>query len=1095
MIFRRVMLVVLPLLAMTFLFLLLRRLYLDYEAGRLEDTGTAAQADLGQPRGVEEMAMQKGGHKVSEDVNFIRMDEQRRVTSIFKAKRVVHYAKNTADITLPSIQYFTQPRKAGEQGAVITIVADEGTVVTTGSLANLDDIESGDLRGHVVLSHDNATPDDSTDDTLVGFEDLQFDNEAYTLSTDGVVVMAGLQMDLTARKMRMALDRKTRRITALTFLEDILITLESEKRLKMGLVPEPGEEPPAAAGTAPKTPAVAGAAAAPPTAVAGAAKPGGLGAAPPTEPPKTGKDLWRIDVGGDVDARQESQRIRCDHLKLYSETAGSLLRPGAPAETGEGAATETGLPRAASPTAAAGGAAGSRLGPDGRAVSDKPARPARAKAADAPFLKEGAPGPLVVMADGPLMMSPVDAAEQAAIGEERNEVAAEGKPVIVQDGQMTVRGELVRYNMARGTGIVDGREGVVQLDQPERMHLVGKRLEFDQRQATANVLGEGELHARVNTEGLTGVSSEPAKAPAEEPSTLDARWAKAMNLKFYRLPARQAGVEDAGVGEIQRAAFHGQAEVKQKDGVLRGDELVIDFFRAAPPRLRAGGQAVEHLVGHGDVFVRNDRPGAGASGGVGGVSVGDIACQDLDITFARNASGGTDPRRLKAVGKVAVNDPKGKIRAEDLAVTFGRTNEGKLDARFLEAFGDVLIDREDLHAEGSHVRRDLESGVLLLEGKPARAKRGESRVVGPYIEFREGEGVAIVRGAGELEAPATTDLRGQPRKKPEPLLVTWKNGMRFEDRRNFAQFEGGVTAETGGSRLAAQKMWVHFLDRPEAPAKPAPGKANAAASDGLDNLFGRKALDRLYAQDDVHTMDRQLAPDGTVRHQMEMVGDNLTYLAEDRKAYMRGPGRLRLLAREKPGRGEREPPAIAPADVAGAWQGAVPPGYARTDIAWDDSMAYEGASMRAYFKGGVDAKHVGRGVPGEQGRARTRPTDSRIRSADLQVVFGERKADGGTPKAVPTPAAPEESMTIDKLIADGGVLLWVDDRRGSGRRLIYSRDPEIVRLFRGPDAYAMLWQENEAKQQYGQIEAGTITFIPSTGKVEVKDQKEIIIGQ
>lgn len=126
---------------------------------------------------------------------------------------------------------------------------------------------------------------------------------------------------------------------------------------------------------------------------------------------------------------------------------------------------------------------------------------------------------------------------------------------------------------------------------------------------------------------------------------------------------------------------------------------------------------------------------------------------------------------------------------------------------------------------------------------------------------------------------------------------------------------------------------------------------------------------------------------------------------------------------------------------------------------------------------------------------RTRATDTRVRSADLQVVFVERKPEAGAPKTTGAEASPEEGMTIDKLIADGGVRLWVDDRRGSGKRLIYYREPEMVRLFRGPDAYAMLWQENEAMQQYGQIEAGTITFIPSTGDVEVKDQKEIIIGR
>jgi hypothetical protein len=299
--------------------------------------------------------------------------------------------------------------------------------------------------------------------------------------------------------------------------------------------------------------------------------------------------------------------------------------------------------------------------------------------------------------------------------------------------------------------------------------------------------------------------------------------------------------------------------------------------------------------------------------------------------------------------------------------------------------------------------------------------------------------------------------------------------------------EGQPGGEKGDPKVAAAPR----------PGEKAPPAKDSGPSDGMDKLFGRKALVRLYAEKDVRTQDVQLDPDEAVRHQLELTGDNLTYVAEDRKAYIRGPGRFRLMGRERLRPGETAAPGLAPKDVDSYWKGQAPPGYSRTDVVWADSMAYEGGTGRAYFKGNVDARQVGRGVAGESGQRRAKPTDTRVKSADLQVVFAEKKTEGAAaPPAAPASASgPEEKMTVDKLLADGGVKLWMDDRRGSGQRFIYQREPELVRIFRGMDDLAHLWQENEAKQQYGEIEAGLITFIPSTGRVEVKDQKEITLSQ
>jgi len=1100
--FRRVMLVVLPLLGAIFIFTVLAWIYRDWEASLLVHPPVEAENQTPLTPGAVQMPLPGGfAHPVSLDVDLIRRDKQGRVEMRFVADRIDHQTADSSDIERPRIQYFTKP------GEIVTLMADRGHVVTKGRFTNLADIESGVLWGHVVMVHDRGTPDDSSDDILVNFEDLKFSHETFELSTDGPVVMAGLEMQLTARKLRMTLDPKTRRLTAMTFLEDIRVTLEAGDRMRLGLTGP--EEPVAPAGRmAGASPASAG------RAPAAAAKRSPQ-ATRPGEAATADSDrgsLWRIDLVGKVDARQQDQRLLCDRLSLYSSAGQPAVANPAPASAPTRPAELAGAPPAVP-------------APKSKAKT-RSEQPPGAAAAEAKFLKAGAAPPLVVVAQGPLIITALGPEEHKTLGQKRYEFTAAGAPVVVLDGPTRIVGAEVRYNTRDGSGSIIGKESPMRLDQPGRLHLTGGRLDFNRLSATAEVLGEGQLQAQVQPTEMPGQpgrgKTRPPAAEAAtlsaEPATLDAVWTRGMRLKFYRLPSDMQG----GTGEIQTAVFLGQAIVKQRDGILKGDELAIDFFKPLPGR----GQAVQRLVGRGDVFIKNQPPEAGsaaqdAAAVAPKTTVGDIACQNLDMSFSRDAkSGDTQPKHLKATGAVAINDSSGKIRAEDLTIDFGPTDKGRVEPTFLEAFGNVWIDRADLHAEGDHVRRDLASGKLLLEGRPAKAARGLSRIEGPYISFSQTDGLATVRGAGLLEMPTTTDLRGRPRAQAEPMVVRWTRSMLYEDKRNFAQFDGGVVATTATSHIASERLWIYFADRPAKPADaaktPAPEIAPASApaaqaaakskptvaGGDMQQFVGNKALVRVLAEKNVRAVDQQFLPDDTLRHQMVIVGDNLTYVEENRKAYMRGPGRLRILAHEKAKAGEAETGGLALDAVDAALKGDLPEGYARTDVAWTDSMAYDGATDRAYFKGGVDTAYAGRGTPGEGAATARRTTVTRIQSNDLQVVFNEKPPAAPTAARPPAPADAaaqpatprEERMTVDKFVADGNVRLEVDDRRGTAARMIYQRSPEIIRLFRGADDWARLWQENEASQEFGEIVARTISYVPSTSRVDVEDQQSLTVS-
>ena len=1134
MIFRRTMLVVLPLLAVGFVFTVMWYLYQDWERSLVGRRQPDFSGEAHVPAGVVEMeTVGRLGHEISTDVNLVRKNQAGRIEVRFLADRIEHFEKKTADIERPAIQFFTH------RNEIITLLADRARAVTKGPLMAVEDIESGRLWGNVVLVHDRGTPGDYADDMIVALDEVTFNNETYEMATDGPVILAGDKMTLTATGMRMVMDRETRRVTAMAFPKDIMITFEAGEGMTVSLT---APEPAAAGAAEPSAPPA-------PLTSPGTADSPVPADAQPAEADTAG-DLWHIELQGDVFARQGDQRLRCDRLTLYNRTAGDRM-PGAPAAPDAAEAPDPRAPQAPGP--ATPGAQEEKPSPPGEPAEIKPL--------------------MTVVADGPLVITPVPEADRVGLGDASREVTATGAPVVVEDGQTRITGASVRYNTKTGSGTVAGKDGPMRMEQPGRLFLTGDRLDFNRTAATAEVTGAGRLEAMVQAAGLTGVAS--AKAPAETgapadtgaPSTeesppadaaapaappepkeepLEASWTRSMRLSFFSLPANAA----EGMGEIKTAEFHGRAVVKQGDGLLKGEDLQIDFTPAEEDR----GQSVSRLVGHGNVLLKNAPVGGtGITPGADAQQAGDIACRDLDIRFARDpTTGDTQPAQLDASGDVAINDPKGKIRAQQLAVTFGKNEAGETEARFLDARGGVLIDRDDLQAEGDHVRRDTDAGLLVMEGSPARAVRNGSRIVGPVIRFSQAEGRATVTGAGELEVPATTDLRGRPRETPEPLLVRWSKDMFFSDRQNFARFNGSAAAITGGTELACERLWVHFADAPleeAAPsAEPAPPGAAAAGSvpaappaketaaaavpaspsdsapetpaepekktdDTLQRLFGRKRLVRMLAEENVNAVDQRLEEGEAIRYRMEISGQNLTYLEESRKAYMHGPGRLRFLTRDRAEPGPDQPPPLTPTTVGRYWDGDTPPGYARTQVGWTDSMAFDGLGNRGYFQGGVEATHVGRGVPGEGADdTRRSPTSTRITSRDLQVVFAERKPEPaagaatapppeiGPAPAVETPSAPtsplEERMTVEKLIAGGGVLLWVDDRRGEAERLIYQRNPELIRLYRGPEpnAWARLWRQNEATQEFGEIAARTITYDPSTGRVDVVDQQVITIS-
>jgi hypothetical protein len=396
---------------------------------------------------------------------------------------------------------------------------------------------------------------------------------------------------------------------------------------------------------------------------------------------------------------------------------------------------------------------------------------------------------------------------------------------------------------------------------------------------------------------------------------------------------------------------------------------------------------------------------------------------------------------------------------------------------------------------------------------------------------------AAVTGAGELEMPSDTDLFGNPTKPrtatgstgtpaasasgtAEPLVVHWTERMLFDGGGNFALFQGGVRADKGANTLTAQRLWIYFADPPPNPADTAvaaapPKDKSAAAGGGLLGSSAAKRIIRVLAEEKVHAVQLQQASDKAVQSAMDLTGDNLSYveevkegdiIKEAKKVYINGPGRLHILSREAPRRGEA-PASLAPAGVAAAWQGTLPDGYSRIDVAWAEAMVYQpSGTSRAYFKGAIDASIVGRQAMGAESGAGARRAVSttRVKSNELNLTFVPKApaltgtgSAGGVAAVTPTTSAgpgAQDNLNLDKMVADGKVSLWIDEHRGTAERVLYQRDPELFRLYRGEDDWARLWKFDEARQRYDEVAARTITYKPATRETNMVDQQTLIIS-
>jgi hypothetical protein len=202
--------------------------------------------------------------------------------------------------------------------------------------------------------------------------------------------------------------------------------------------------------------------------------------------------------------------------------------------------------------------------------------------------------------------------------------------------------------------------------------------------------------------------------------------------------------------------------------------------------------------------------------------------------ISRPAAGGTkyQLRRASCEGGELVNGRLAPLVHQDAA-------DPAKHPRGIDIFGATL-----------HLDQTPDGGVMTVTGEPGRAgevhHEGMS-VIGPKVVIDQLRNKLTVEGSGSLVMPAGSSLSGgEPQKgpppakgaaqlPPPPVIVHWRDEMRFEGALKSAEFIGRVKANQGESSVVCHTMQVLFdkpvLFNPARQAGPSTGPRSDAKID------------------------------------------------------------------------------------------------------------------------------------------------------------------------------------------------------------------------------------------------------------------------
>ncbi|MBA4064019.1 MAG: hypothetical protein C0501_09965 [Isosphaera sp.] len=346
-----------------------------------------------------------------------------------------------------------------------------------------------------------------------------------------------------------------------------------------------------------------------------------------------------------------------------------------------------------------------------------------------------------------------------------------------------------------------------------------------------------------------------------------------------------------------------------------------------------------------------------------------------------------------------------------------------------------------------------EGNVMTVFGwdeRPGQVHNDGTSLIGPKVVLDQVHNWAAVEGRGALTIPASSDLGGAPLRQAEPVVVQFRDGMKFSGAEKVADFFGKVTATQGGSWVICHRLQVRF-DRPvyfspaNRPPAPPGKKDDPADKPKVDRVYcypaPADAADHPREREVWYTqVDRDPETGKPVRRQ-QLVASELDLKAQARDAdgepyrlaQATGPGVFRVWqpgAKDDPA-GPARPPGAAPTPAETEMKLTVVEFSGRM-TAKDKGRAYQEAA----FTGTVRVVHLPTDDPDLEVRPPKLPPAAVLLTCNSKmVVWTHRRA--GEPARQHLEAHGNAYLQNDEY--DG----WGDTISHDGRRVVFEAKGQV----------------------------------------------------
>lgn len=394
----------------------------------------------------------------------------------------------------------------------------------------------------------------------------------------------------------------------------------------------------------------------------------------------------------------------------------------------------------------------------------------------APAKREVKDRTLIITWRGPLTLTPIGYTPKPS--EERYSVQAEGREIILSDSQTIASCTSFEYRQPGQSGYLRGTK-----DQPVRLtfvqghKIVCPQLTFNREKGEARLMGPGHMAAASDRRPRGGAAKKPATGVPD-----------ATEL-------RQDKIDWGGYVDV---TFK---EVEQKDKKPRADGR------------RRTRQMIREATFQDDVVLTQSK-----SGNL-------VRCPRLAVTMALDKSGRPMPKKAVASSndkqRVYAMQEGSDIRADNIEVTFverfRKTPAGqrsRVEADEVIAVGNVVVTDKRSEEVTTATADRLESKVgqraALLIGAPARVIQGQNALAGNRILFDEAGESAVVEGPGAMQFMTQRGLDGMKQAKPRPVHISWVDSMQYYGKLYKAIFEGEVQLRSETDELDCGEMRVFF---------------------------------------------------------------------------------------------------------------------------------------------------------------------------------------------------------------------------------------------------------------------------------------------